>query len=259
MALRHFAEVDPTLGAQFRDALLRARGTLMRSLLSFGEFTSFDDPRHARSVGAYVESINPHLFLSQFDPFQVIPVEYSIIAGQRKGTPAGDERLLDMYAARRTDTTRHPSISDWFWYSAKRVEYRTAIDEMAARFLEGIAELRNKFATEPDFVKLALKNVKASKLPRSTQALLRALIYRLDPKMALDANDALDIAHCIVPAAYADFVLLDRRWYTRLKDAEGFLRSVGIETRIAEQYTQRDGGVLKFLERLEAWPVKEPG
>lgn len=75
--------------------------------------------------------------------------------------------------------------------------------------------------------------------------------------MTLDVKDALDIAHCIVPAAYADFVLLDRRWYVRLKDAEGFLRSVGIETRIAEQYTRRDGGVLKFLERLEAWP-QEP-
>jgi hypothetical protein len=51
--------------------------------------------------------------------------------------------------------------------------------------------------------------------------------------------------------------LLDRRWYLRLKDAQDFLRSVGIETRIAEQYTRRDSGVLKFLERLEAWPAKD--
>jgi hypothetical protein len=106
-------------------------------------------------------------------------------------------------------------------------------------------------------VKLALENVKASTLPRGTQALLRALIYRLDPKMTLDLNDAIDIAHCIVPAAYADFVLLDRRWYVQLQNAEGFLRSVGIDTRIAEQYTLRDGGVLKFVERLEAW-LPEP-
>jgi hypothetical protein len=257
-ALRLFAEGEPALGQRFRDALLRVRGTLMLSLLSFGEFTSFDDPRHARTVGAFVDSINPHIFFSQFDPFQVIPAEYSIIAGQRNGTPAGDVRLLDLYAARRTGPP-HPSISDWFDYSIDRAQYRAEIDEMAQRFLNGIAELRNRFAAEPDFVKLALENVKVSTLPRVTQALLRALIYRLDPKMTLDVNDALDIAHCIVPAAYADFVLLDRRWYVRLKDAERFLRSVNIETLIAEQYTQRDGGVLKLLERLEAWPPKPEG
>ena len=165
-------------------------------------------------------------------------------------------RLLDLYAARRTGP-RHPSISDWFDYNADRAQYRVAIDEMAQRLLDGVAELRNRFATDPDFVKLALENVKASKLPRVTQALLRALIYRLDPGMTLEVNDALDIAHCIVPAAYADFVLLDRRWYLRLKDAQDFLRSVGIETRIAEQYTRRDSGVLKLLERLEAWPAKD--
>jgi hypothetical protein len=254
-ALRLFAEGQPALGQRFREALMRARGTLMLSHMSFGEFTSFDDPRHARTVGAFVESINPHIFFSQFDPFQVIPAEYSTIAGQRNGTPAGDVRLLDLYAARHTGG-RHSGISDWFDYSADRAEYRVAIDGMAQRFLDGVAELRYRFATEPDFVKLALENVKASKLPRLTQALLRALIYRLDPKMTLDVNDALDIAHCIVPAAYADFVLLDRRWYVRLKDAEGFLRRVCIETRIAEQYTQREGGVLKFLERLEAWPLE---
>ena len=127
----------------------------------------------------------------------------------------------------------------------------------SASSMESTRELRNRFATDPDFVKLALENVKASKLPRVTQALLRALIYRLDPGMTLEVNDALDIAHCIVPAAYADFVLLDRRWYLRLKDAQDFLRSVGIETRIAEQYTRRDSGVLKLLERLEAWPAKD--
>jgi hypothetical protein len=255
-ALRAFAEGEPTLGRRFREALLRAHGTLMLSHLSSGEFTSFDDPRHARAVGAFVDSINPHVFFSRFDPFQVIPEEYSTIAGQRNGTPAGDMRLLGLYAARRT-RLRRPSIADWFEHMyADRANLRAAIDEMAQRFLEGLSELRTRFASDPDFVRLARANVKASKLPRITEALLRALIFRLDPKMTLEANDALDIAHCIVPAAYADFVLLDRRWYLRLRDARDYLRSVGIEARIAEQYTQRDGGVLEFLDRLEAWPTE---
>jgi hypothetical protein len=255
-ALRLFAEGEPALGRRFKEALLRARGTLMLSLLSFGEFTAFGDPRHARSVGIFVESINPHIFFSQFDPFQVIPIEYSTLAGQRNGTPAGDVRLLDLYAARRTGG-RHPGISDWFDFSADRLQYRADIDAMAQRFLDGIEELRDRFKVESDFKKLALENVKASKLPRITQALLRALIYQLNPTMKLGINDALDIAHFIVPSAYSDFVLLERRWYLRLTDAERLIRSVGIEAPIADRYMQQDDGVLKFLERLEAWPPKQ--
>ena len=43
-ALRLFAEDEPLLGQQFRDALLRVRGALMLSHLSLGEFTSLDCP-----------------------------------------------------------------------------------------------------------------------------------------------------------------------------------------------------------------------
>ena len=255
-ALRLFAEDDHALGERFRNALLGARGTLMLSFLSIGEFTQFADPRHARQVGEFTESIIPFLFFSRFDPFPVIQDELLIACGQRNGTPAGDMYLLELYAKSRSQHGGRNSIRNWFVdMQADRRNTGASVQEMAGRFLAAVAELRERLATEPNFVKLARDNIKASILPRATQALLRALIYRLDPKMALTVNDALDIGHFLVPAAYADFVLLDRRWYLRVEDARNYLRGEGIETRIAEQYTQRDGGVLKFLERLEGWTV----
>ncbi len=256
-ALRLFAEDEPALGYRFRTALKRTNGALMISHMSIGEFTSFDDPRHAWHAGDFVNSIIPNLYFSRFDPFAVIEDEYRILVGQRDASPAGDEHLLGLYAEDRA-RRGHESVREWFLsMHADRINNAAIISEMAQRFLGGIAELRGRIASEPDFAKLARENVKVSTLPRATQALLRALIYRLDPMMKLDETDALDISHCIVPAAYADFVLLDRRWYVRLEDTREYLRSVGIETRIAEQYTKRDNGALQFLERLETWPLKE--
>jgi integrase len=113
-----------------------------------------------------------------------------------------------------------------------------------------------RFETKPGFAKQALRDIRNSTRPRATQALLRALLYRLqrDRKQELTINDAIDMFHCVVPAAYCDFVLLDRKWSAQLNDARTFLRRSGLQTRVAQQFTLRDDGVIKFLDTLEAWP-----
>jgi hypothetical protein len=129
---------------------------------------------------------------------------------------------------------------------------------MADGFLEGFRQLRLQFREDPGFNKNALRNIRMSTRPRATQALLRSLIYRLqrDSSLELDANDALDVGHGLVAAAYYDFVLVDHRWQLRIMDAAKFMRRYGITTRVAELYSQRNDGLLRVLERLEAWPPK---
>jgi hypothetical protein len=92
---------------------------------------------------------------------------------------------------------------------------------MGGGFIEGFGQLRARFRDEPGFDKNALRNIKVSTRPRATQALLRSLVYRLqrDSSLQLDVNDALDVGHGLVAAAYGDFVLLDHRWYLRFTDA----------------------------------------
>jgi hypothetical protein len=257
-ALRLFAEGDRDLGVRFRKALIHARGTLVLSSLSIGEFAMFDDRRHADAVGVYVDTFYPDLFFAHFDPFRVITDEISVMVGQTKETPAGDVDMLIQFAQSAAQAG-YPSLSSWFvsMHSA-RVDLRTYLDGMGGGFIEGFGQLRARFRDEPGFDKNALRNIKVSTRPRATQALLRSLVYRLqrDSSLQLDVNDALDVGHGLVAAAYGDFVLLDHRWYLRFTDASKFMRRYGITTRVAEFYSRRDGGVLRFLERLEGWPSK---
>jgi hypothetical protein len=257
-ALRLFAEDDRELGRRFRDALVTARGTLVLSHLSLGEFTVFADVRHADAAGTYVDTIFPNIFFSRFDPFAVMKAEIPIMVGQRKGSPAGDDDVLRLFAE---DAQRagYPSIRYWFLHMhSARAELASELRALAGEFLKGFEALRTRFRTEPGFSKSALRDIRQSTRPRATQALLRALLYRLrtDPNLKITANDAIDILHAIVAAAYCDLVLLDGPCHRRLTDTERFLRRSGITTKIALFYTQRNDGVPNFLEKLEAWPTK---
>jgi hypothetical protein len=256
-ALRLFAEDDPQLGARFRDALRRARGTLVLSSLSLAEFT-FDVGAHAWAVGAFIDTLYPHLFFSHFDPFLVLQAEVRVMVGQTRESPAGDRGMLEQFADDAVKRGR-PSVRHWFEsVHVFRADMRRQLDAMASEFIKGFESLRADFARDPQFAKNALRNIRTSTRPRATQALLRALMYRLrtDPAFTLETNDALDIAHTLVAAAYCDFVLVDRGWHVRLKDAHAFLRRCGITTRVAQFYTRPNEGVLRFLEKLEAWPQK---
>lgn len=254
-AIRLFAEDDAALGARFRNALRATDGTLVLSHLSIAEFT-FEDPRHARAAGRYIDTLLPHVFCAQFDPFRVIHGEIPVMVRQTRETPAGDLYMLTMYAD-VAEQLGIASVAPWFNYMhTDRANIQRLRISVAQEFLTGIDLLLQRLRTAQGFAKQALRDIRQSTRPRATQALLRAILYRLrsDPNLKLSLNDALDLMHCIVPAAYCDFVLLDRAWAARLQDATKFLQRSGIETRIAQQFTRRDDGVKRFLETLEAWP-----
>jgi hypothetical protein len=58
-------------------------------------------------------------------------------------------------------------------------------------------------------------------------------------------------------SALCDFVLLDGQWSDRLRRAVTRLSQAGIPTRLAATYSKRNGGVEKFLQALEAWPLDD--
>ena len=54
-----------------------------------------------------------------------------------------------------------------------------------------------------------------------------------------------DVCHTIVPAAYCDFLLIDKRW-------KNFIKSTGLEyPQMANVYTRRN--LSDFLKDLENW------
>jgi len=255
-ALRLFAKDEPALGDRFRAALRATRGTLVLSSLNLGEFT-FDVAVHAQSVGTFIDLLYPHLFFSHFDPFAVIKEEGLRMARQGRGSPAGDQGMLELFAS---DAARrgHASVRHWFdAVHAERVTVRQLLDSMAAALITAVDGVRAQFISDPEYGKMALQSIKESARPRATQALIRALIYRMrnDHGYKLKRNETLDIGHSIVSAAYCDFVLLDGPWNTRVIDAVEFMRECGITTHVAETYAKREGA-LQLLDKLEAWPTK---
>jgi hypothetical protein len=254
-ALRLFAEDDPHgLRARFREALVRAGGTLMLSSLNVGEFT-FADRRHAEAAGVFLDTLYPHYFFSNFSPFEVINRELAAAVKQTKEPSAGDSGLLLVFAE-DTVNIGQPSLASWFLSNhAVRDQMKQDLASMGAALLAGFDGLRQQFDDDPSFAAVALRNIKESTLPRATQGLLRSLFYRLqaDPALKLSVSDAMDIGHSVVAGAYCDFVLIDRVWRARMTDAHEFLQECGITTRVAEFYARHNNGVERFLERLKAW------
>jgi hypothetical protein len=256
-ALRLFAEGDRPLGIRFRQALVSARGTLVLSHLSLAEFSVFGDVRHVQAVSTYVDTLYPNIFFSKFDPFDVIKTELPVMVGQTRESPAGDSDVLRLFAEDK-ERAGYPSLAHWFLaMHSGRATLAPHLERMAGEFVKGFVALRTRFQTEAGYAKSALRNIRESPRPRATQALLRALLYRLrtDPNLKLTTNDGIDILHAIVAGAYCDLVLLDGPCHRRLTDAETFMRRWGITTKVALFYSQRDNGVLHFLDRLEAWPA----
>ena len=93
--------------------------------------------------------------------------------------------------------------------------------------------------------------------PRSTQAFLRPILFRLrrDRQLKLPVNDAVDVLYCVVPAAYCDFVPLEHNGQVRLTNASA--------RREALLAPRRRGGSLSLkpsiypAERLTEGPVTD--
>jgi hypothetical protein len=193
-AIRLFAEDEPALGERFRAALLRVGGTLVVSHLSVGEFATFEDPRHTHNAGRYIDTLIPNLFFSMFEPFRVIDREIPIMVRQTTETPAGDVDMLKLYA-NAADLRGWPSVYEWFAYMhTDRARIIASTVAMAQSFLDGVKALRKQFETEPGFAKSAMRDIRNSNRPRATQALLRAIMYRLHRNRALGLVK-LSIAH----------------------------------------------------------------
>jgi hypothetical protein len=251
-AIRLFSEDDQPLGKRFRELLYEIDGTIMLSSLSFFEFT-FDDDRHWRYAGAYLDGLAPRVFFSLFDPFEVMKREIQIMVGNTDQSPAGDIGLLQQYASDYSSNSRTPLL-DWLQHiNNNRNDIKQQRTKMAQSMLDGWSALHLRLATEPGFAKSALRDIKLSTRPRATQALIRTVFYLLRNRNTSEVtiNDALDIGHSIVPASYCHYVLIDRVWSAKIIEATKFLRRYGIDTHVAQCYSVRDGGIQRMLTAIE--------
>jgi len=249
---------NDVLGSRFRNALLRAGGTLVLSPLTFVDFSGMDDARHAALAGEFIGSIAPHLFFSHFDPFTVRAREFAVMTGQTKESPAGDVELLMKFAEAANHASMNRCVVAWFGAMYReRAKLRVDRDGMGAALFAGIDALRKRIDEEPDVAKELRTPLKDADRPRSTHALLRVLVGQMqaDRSLPKKQNHAIDLLQCVVPAAYCSYVLVDSQWHARLTRAKAQMDAEGMTGRVATPYTKKDGGLEAFLTALEAEPL----
>jgi hypothetical protein len=129
-----------------------------------------------------------------------------------------------------------------------------SIAETFAETNESIAAAFNAQKANPDFVAKAKSfQPKEGRSPSFTMIgeLMRNVF--LDSKMQFSARDASDIQHTVISTTYCDYVLLDGKWEHMLEAATRRVAEMSLPFRPAQCFSARRGGLLRFIETLEAY------
>ena len=255
-ALREFS-MKPDLGARLKSALEKHQGTLVLSLLSWTEFTGITDIGQASAAERFVEGILPRLFFIRFEPWEVLKREEAFDAGRTNQAPEGDEQVLETVAHLPGAGVSGWTIKGIFTEpSTRRDQLILTIENFKQAGVEGIRRLRERLDTEKDVQQAKRRRLKGLIGVRSaTRPLLWELITELEANRAAEptGNDMIDLCHAVVPSAYCDFVLLDRRWHLAVDRARERMLKEGIEAHVARVFSKPHNGIEEFLAALEAF------
>ena len=254
-ALRKIS-VDERMSARFVAALRSRGGTLVTSLISSGEFAGLQFEAEADAADRLLDALTPHLFFIWLEPFEVIAKEEELAAGVRRPHPAADDDAMQRFVELGPSPLAGKGLFKLMVANGSHI--RPQMEDLGRGALIGIERLKHRYDTEPELRTAAHDAPGPTNGVRSTLPLLQVLVRRFlkDRHERLDLNDGIDLLHTVVPAAYCDFVLLDRRWAAAVEEARRELERHGIETPVATVFSERKNGVERFLGRLEAF---QPG
>ena len=206
------------LSSRFCHSLKSSGGTLAFSWLNLIEWSAVTDPRQAKRSSNLLDVALPNAFLLYPNFFKVIETEDTLIAGGAPNAPPADM-----------------VTSDWFVKEGLRA--RGSVKPFDAGDLFGLVQACGMRAKFNDFANLVVKELRRLKkhrngqstlstffrapkgqpVLRGTRFLARELIgcFLRDKPVKLDRNNAIDLCHAVVAAAYCDYALLDRGWEDR--------------------------------------------
>jgi hypothetical protein len=252
--MRLFSE-DEKLGDRFATVLKRRGGTLALSILSQMEFSGLTDVSQAHAADGFLESVLPNVFFMDFNAMSVIHREEDPTWMERHGTPEADLDLLWLFCALPRPALDRFSAKGFFSEPTRgRDKLLESFSTLADQVLLAISLLHKRIEEEPEIRARAAKPWEGAERPRATLALFRALTGTPPQSQSqkLKKNDAIDLLHTVVAAAYCDYILLDRSWCHRLDVARRQLGAGGISAPIAKAFSKAK--VQSFLDELESSP-----
>jgi hypothetical protein len=245
---------DTSLATRFIVTLKNQHGILALSWVNLAEFAKIRDQRQVRAVEQFVDAISPQLFFIAVDPWAVIRSEDEVLQGHKTQSKWGHVELLKLFVIRKETPSLNPLTGRDLFSNLRDSRILRGLDKLGDQFISRIESLRKHYAEVTEFAKAVRKPPKGSAVLPATRLLLRELLgfFVKSTTKKLTRNDAADFFHAIVPVAYCDCVLLDGHWATQASVAAHPLYQAGQIETIAQAFSQRQNGLLKFFDALES-------
>jgi hypothetical protein len=250
--LRRFSE-DEGLATRLTKALEDRGGTLALSWANLAEFSKGTSDEQTRKAECLIEANIPRLFFLEVDPFVVIDRENKLLAGGQPSPPHGDQAFLRTFVTLKPSSPKQLTAHGLFL--PVRNQAQDHLNKLADTFVDRVHALRTDFENDSEFRSL-VNRAKPYRIQRGTRFILSELVRALmiDKKTRMTRNDAMDFFHTVVPVAYCEVVLLDKRWETLVERVRLRLEQADETIPIATVFSgkEKTNGVDRFLNMLES-------
>jgi len=213
---------DSDLRDRFIEAATARQSCIMYSIASLMELVQIQDDDQLLAILEVMDSLD--FGFIRIDPVQVIDLEQQheseTLGVFNERHPAMDRDLLN-YAIRRhyPDIPVMSTILDDLKEEAP-TRYSALSDRLAASWTPMVNRARSDLAV----LERAKNNNRERKLcrpgPPYTEDILRILNFFLvaNETMSMNRNEWIDILHMVVPVAYLEHVVLDKRWLNFIRN-----------------------------------------
>jgi hypothetical protein len=245
--------LDKDLRCNFVQSMNENGGTLRLSAFNIFELSKQADTSQVNAILDMIRDIEDCGFIN-IDPNAVIAKEDDIVS--RRTPIVNPSADLDLITAHLI-AQGYPSnwhVSDIFRICHVE-QLPRSLFEKNARFTERMTRLLEASRKDPDNLSRAsrrLKQLKARgpKYETATRELFSMAVDYIatNKSMKMSAySEWVDIFHVVVPVAYCDIVLIDKRW-------RNFVNQTGFKPpQVAMVFDKRS--LDQFFEKLEEWPL----
>ena len=241
-AVRLFSE-DMSLQDRFVDALQQSRGTWLFACANLMEFAAMTDLDQAVAAEELLRRAMPSVYVADLysDPGFALP---------KKAVPSDDPPdehwMLEDLAVRAhiaggtLNTTR---------FVQEAVLQRAVLLPLFVELKQQVANAVRASGADEQKRRMASKFRPAAAMDVSA-AMLAELLREphVNQAFRMDDHDAMDLVHTASAATVCDYVLLDRRWTSRLNSAADRIQRAGVRGKVGRAFAQPQ--LQEFFDQL---------